>query len=487
MKISTSFLKDKNLLVAGLGKTGVSVINKTLGLSRSITGIDSNPGLDLKNLGLREDLPPEGDLKILLDSKITEGKKILDNIDLVIASPGIPADRTIFKHAEKLEIPIWSELELAWRLMDAEQQKNTIAVTGTNGKTTVVNLIGEILGDAGMENIVCGNVGLPLIDSIILDGSGEDPPGTIYRVIEVSSFQLEKMYSFKPHIGILLNITSDHMDRHRSFDVYGDLKLKLFSNQEEDGWAIVNFDDEYISGKISKIRRASKNLPVLASFSAGGDKKADIWYMDDHIYYNIGGKKGNIGTSGIQLIGMHNISNIMAAIAPAIIYGVGAQGLEDSVKRFKPLDHRLEYLGIIKEIRCFNDSKSTNPDATMVAVAGFKKEITLIMGGRDKDMDFNKLLASLDRKINNLILIGEAAPKIFALVKKADFTYKAYMSHSLKDAVSKGFSITDPGGVLMLSPACASMDMFRDYIERGNKFKELVQTFNTRDHGKTED
>ena len=188
----------------------------------------------------------------------------------------------------------------------------------------------------------------------------------------------------------------------------------------------------------------------------------------------------------MNLAGMHNISNIMAAIVPAIIHGVDREDLEKSVKRFEPLDHRVEYLGIINKIRCFNDSKSTNPDATIVAMADFKKEVTLIMGGRDKDMDFNKLLASLDKKVNNLILIGEAAPKIFGLVKKAGFTYKAYMSDSLKDAVSKGFSITGPGEVLMLSPACASMDMFKDYIERGNKFKELVKTFNTHGHGESE-
>lgn len=486
MKNSASFLRGKNLLVIGLGKTGISVINKTLGLSGSITGIDSNPGLNLKSLDLVEDYHPDSKLKIVLDKKATENKKVLENIDLVIASPGVPGDKPIFKFAKNLGVPVWSELELAWRLMNSEQQKNTVAVTGTNGKTTVVKLIGKILSDAGIENIVCGNVGLPLIESIILNVPKKDPSSSIFRIIEVSSFQLEKIYSFKPHIAILLNITSDHLDRHGSLDAYGELKLKLFSNQDKDGWAVVNIDDEYIVKRIKKIHKGSKDSPELITFSTRQDKKADIYYRDGHIYYKVGDKKGSISTGGINLIGMHNISNIMAAIVPAVIYGLSRQDLESSVKRFKPLDHRLEYLGKINKIRCFNDSKSTNPDATIVAIADFKKEVTLIMGGRDKDMDFNILLTRLDEKVKNLILIGEAAPKIFGLVKKAGFSYKAYISDSLKDAVSKGFSITGPGEVLMLSPACASMDMFKDYIERGNKFKELVKTFKTHDHGESE-
>ncbi len=474
MENSFDLIKDKRLLVIGLGKTGLSVIRKLIDFTSSITGIDSNPYLDLERVFNSNMSTEYRNLKIILGEDIFKERKIIKEIDMVMVSPGIPGDIPLIKFAEESKIPILSELELAWRLLNKEEQSNTVAVTGTNGKTTVVTLIGKIFKDSKKQCIVCGNVGLPLIDTVNeIDKSGNLEKNLI-RVIEVSSFQLERIYSFRPHISVILNITSDHIDRHKSFINYGNLKIKLLSNQDKGNWSVINTDDRYINERIMYISKVQKSLPEFIRFSLEPDSGADLFYKDNHIYYSIRKDSGKINLENIYLKGKHNISNIMASIAPAVLMNINEKSIEKSIKDFKPLDHRVEYLGCIKKIRCFNDSKSTNPDATIVAINDFGKEITLIMGGKDKDMDFSGLAAVLDKKVKNLILIGEAASSIYNCVMKRKHNYKIYRHETLEAAIKKGFEVTRPGEVLMLSPACASIDMFRDYKQRGNKFKSLV-------------
>ena len=467
-------IKDKRLLVIGLGKTGLSVIKKLIDFTSSITGIDSNPYLDLKGAFNGKMDTEYKNLKIILGEDVFKERKIISEADMVVVSPGIPGDIPLIKFAEESKIPVLSELELAWRLLSREEQSNTIAVTGTNGKTTVVTLIGKIFKDFKKQCIVCGNIGLPLIDTVDKEGSSGSLGEDLIRVIEVSSFQLERVYSFKPYISVILNITSDHIDRHKSFENYGNLKIKLLSNQDKGDWSVINMDDRYIDERIRSISRVRKSLPGFIRFSLGPDSRADIIYEDNHIYYHIRKDSGKINLENISLMGKHNISNIMASIAPSVLMNINEKSIEKSIEDFKPLDHRVEYLGYIKKIRCFNDSKSTNPDATIVAVNDFGKEITLIMGGKDKDMDFSGLAAVLDGKVKNLILIGEAAQSIYDCVMKSKHDYKIYKCETLEAAVKKGFEVARPGEVLMLSPACASMDMFKDYKQRGNKFKSLI-------------
>jgi UDP-N-acetylmuramoylalanine--D-glutamate ligase len=467
-------VKNKNLLVIGLGKTGISVIKKLLDISAAITGIDSNPALNMEDAFDGYRYSEHDNLKIILGKNISGEKEILRKMDLVIISPGVPESIPIIRLASKYKIPIWSELELAWRLSGDEEQSRTIAVTGTNGKTTVVNLIGKIIEDSGKNCIVCGNVGLPLIDTI---DTGDEYTGNqkdLIRVIEVSSFQLERVYDFKPHISVILNITSDHIDRHETFENYADLKLKLLANQNKNDWSIVNADDRNINEKIRTFSKSRDQLPGIIKFGLQTKEGMDLFYQNNRIYYRIGKRNGEIDIENILLKGKHNISNIMASIAAAVLMGIDNKSIEKMINSFKPLDHRLEYLGYIKGLRCFNDSKSTNPDATIVAVSDFGKEITLIMGGKDKDMDFSELIPVLNKKVKNLILIGETSSSIYKEVMKSTFDYEVYRCDTLETAVKKGFEVAGPGEVLMLSPACASMDMFKDYKDRGNRFRNLV-------------
>ncbi len=475
MERKFNLVKDKNLLVVGLGKTGISVIGKILNFCSSIIGIDSDADLKLEGAFNKYQGTIGSNLKIILGKDILEEKEVIEKIDLVIISPGIPDNMPIIKLALKNKIPVWSELELSWRLLSNKEQARTIAVTGTNGKTTVVSLIGKILSDSGNNCIVCGNIGLPLIETIDTENKHSSKSReNLIRVIEVSSFQLERIYHFKPHISVILNITSDHIDRHKSFKNYGDVKLKLLANQNEDDWSIINIDDRNINKKIKAISRRQNVLPEFIKFGLEAKGDTNIFFKDNYIYYRIKRSKGKINIENVPLKGKHNISNIMASIAPLLLMNINEKNIEKSIKNFKPLDHRQEYLGYINNIRCFNDSKSTNPDATMVAISDFGKEITLIMGGKDKDMDFSELISALNRKVKNLILIGETAPRIYDQVIGGCCDYKIYKCSTLEAAVKKGFEVAGPGEVLMLSPACASMDMFKDYKERGNRFKSLA-------------
>lgn len=475
----TDFIKNCNLLVIGLGKTGISVIKKMHGFCTSITAVDSNPELELEVAFGDNCYKSYDNLKVIIGKEHLHSREILEEINLVITSPGVPGDMPFFRYAAEKGIPVWSELELAWRLLDAEEQKRTVAVTGTNGKTTVVKLIGEILGSSERNCVVCGNVGLPLIDTVNIAGEDKIAAGNtadkkLIRVIEVSSFQMERVDRFKPYISVILNVTSDHMDRHRTIDDYGRLKLKLFENQDSSDHAVFNADDPYIKNRVVIMLQKRDQLPVFLRYGIKTKEGLDIFYKEGQIFYNIDKEKGKINVRGSLLRGEHNIYNIMASAASSLLLGVDKKNIEGTIKNFKPLGHRLEYLGLVKKVRCFNDSKSTNPDATAAALGDFEKEVTLIMGGRDKDMDFSKLINILNKKVKNLILIGESSEKIYKLIEEHDFNYKVFRCRTLGEAVNRGFKVVKPGEVLLLSPACASMDMFKDYRERGDKFRSLV-------------
>jgi len=477
MKDIDIIFNQKKIMVMGLGVTGIPVARKLKDLGNHIIAFDNNTGLDRDIIYSDIEKNGRGSLEIVLSGQEAADISILKEVGLIIASPGIAAENSMLEAAKKRKIIIWDELELSWRLLNDRQRSNTIAVTGTNGKTTVVNLIGAILAGGAMNVLVCGNVGSPLINTISINEKLKrtDDDDDI-RIIEISSFQLERTYTFRPHTAILLNITSDHMDRHRNIEDYADMKLRLFSNQRRGDFAIVNIDDNLTAEKIFNMEN-SVNGPSLIKYSIKKKEEAHIWYRDGEIYYNFFSHKGTINIKCALLQGMHNISNAMAASAASLIYGVEPEKIGKSIRDFKPLSHRMEYLGEIAGIRCINDSKSTNPDSTAAALKDYSKEVTLIMGGKDKDMDFMALTASLKSAVNDLILIGESASRIEELFKGRKDVYNIYICESLKEAVQLGFRVTAPGDVLLLSPACASMDMFRDYKDRGDRFKNIVMSF----------
>lgn len=477
MKDIDIIFNQKKIMVVGLRVTGVPVVKKLKDLGNHIIAFDNNTGFDRDIIYSCIGKNGKGSLEIILADQKNIDFSILKEVILIIASPGIASENSIMRAAMERNIMIWDELELSWQLLNDRQKSNTIAVTGTNGKTTVVNLIGAILADEAMNVRVCGNVGSPLLNTISINEKLKraDDDDNI-RIVEISSFQLERTYTFRPRTSVLLNITSDHMDRHRNIEEYADMKLRLFSNQRRSDFAIVNMDDDLTAKKIINIEN-NADRPSLIKYSIEKKEGSHIWYGDGKIHYNFSSYKGTINIKHTLLKGMHNISNAMAASAVSLIHGVDPERIGRSIRDFKPLGHRMEYLGEIAGIRCINDSKSTNPDSTAAALKDYSKEVTLIMGGKDKGMDFMTLAASLKSAVNNLILIGESASHIEELFKNRKDTYNICRCKSLEEAVRLSFRITEPGDVLLLSPACASMDMFRDYKDRGDRFKNIVMSF----------
>jgi len=449
------FIKGKNLLVIGLGKTGVSVIRQVREIAGSIIAVDDNPGLDTG-------IPQDEKLRIFTGSRARD-KRLLENVHLVIASPGIAGHHPVISWAGKMNIPVWSELELGWSMLDSQERKNTVAVTGTNGKTTAVNLMGKILDGHKMDACVCGNVGDPLINTV--------DKKNLFRVIEVSSFQLERVISFAPHIGILLNISSDHIDRHSSMEEYTRLKFRLFLKQDSSDFCILNADDSIVSAMASGL--AFK--PRVIKYGIKQKKGLDLFLEKNNIICSIGSIRGKIDIGSMRLKGVHNTSNIMACVAAAKLLGVGDRVIEKAVTEFKPLAHRLEYTGTYRGIAFYNDSKSTNPQATIAALGNFKKPLTLVLGGKDKGMELGGLFRVLEEKVSNLILIGQSREKIQDALNSRGHSFKINSCDTLEEAVKKGFDVTPGEGTLLFSPAFASMDMFKDYKDRGNQFKSLVR------------
>jgi UDP-N-acetylmuramoylalanine--D-glutamate ligase len=496
---NTNFFNGRKVIVVGLGKSGISVIRKLSLIAGEVVAIDNNPLIDVEPHFRYVKGIKDFKLNIILDEKVNENTKILEDAALVVLSPGVSANVGIIAGAEERNIPVYSELEFGWQLLSEAQKKNTVAVTGTNGKTTVVSLIRKVFNDCGLESIVCGNIGNPITDTIgtediSIQGCSSEK---LIRIIEVSSFQLEKIKDFKPFVSIILNITSDHIDRHFSMERYADLKFKIFSNASEGDWGVLNIDDEYVKEGLKKRNNLSdKGLNIL-KYSLCDNPDAQVFLRNSKIFYNINSVPGSIDISGIRLLGPHNISNIMSAIGAAKIYSLKDLEIEASLSRFMPLEHRIEFVAEINGVKVYNDSKATNPDATIKALESFGRQVTLILGGKDKDMDFTVLLPALDGKVLNLILIGETRQKILNILaagqqnmRKVEKTagektagkksaeeklkYKVIVCDSLQEAVDKGLEMTESGNILLLSPACASFDMFSDYKDRGKKFKKSV-------------
>jgi UDP-N-acetylmuramoylalanine--D-glutamate ligase len=501
---NTNFFKGKKVVVAGLGKSGISAIRKLSLIAGEVIAVDNNTLIDvepsLRFVKERKDFK----LDLILDEKVNEDTGILDDAVLVILSPGVSANVGIIAGAEERNIPVWSELEFGWQLLSETQKKNTVAVTGTNGKTTVVSLMQKVFNDCGLESIVCGNIGNPLTETIDEgDIFGQnDSAEKLIRVIEVSSFQLEKIKDFKPFVSIILNITSDHIDRHFSMEKYADLKFRIFFNASAEDWSILNIDDEYIKEGLNKRNDLRDSGPNILKYSLCDNPDAQVFLRNSKIFYEINSSSGAIDISGVRLLGPHNISNIMSVIGAAKIYGLKDREIETSLNRFTPLEHRIEFVAEINGVRVYNDSKATNPDATIKALESFGRQVTLILGGKDKDMDFTILLPVLEAKVLNLILIGETKQKILNILNSVcqnvqniekitdgniaeekitkektageKLKYKVIVCGSLQEAVDKGLEITERGNIFLLSPACASFDMFADYKDRGKKFKKSV-------------
>jgi UDP-N-acetylmuramoylalanine--D-glutamate ligase len=381
--------------------------------------------------------------------------------DYLILSPGVPASLEILEKAAQAGIPIFSEVELAYWVC----RGRILAVTGSNGKTTTTSLLGEICRASGRSTMVGGNIGTPfseIVRKVPLDG---------LAVVEISSFQLERIEQFAPYVGILLNLTPDHLDRYDSFESYSSAKFRMFENQTAEHFAVINADDPVIQGKnyqhkarqlfFSVRESGTSGQPAEGVLQRGGtllgrleDREMDIMPVED-----------------IKIIGIHNHANAAAASAAALACGIEPDIIASVLRRFEGVEHRLEEVAVIGGVRFINDSKGTNVDAVIVALNSMAGKVNLIAGGRDKGGDFTRLLMAAKGKVEHLVLIGEAREKIFDQLGRH---LPVVMADSMADAVRKAFDLSHPGETVLLSPGCASFDMYRNFEERGRDFKDVV-------------
>ena len=445
-------LKDKKITVVGLGeKTGISLIRY---LSKG------GAKVFVSETKKREELLPTWNQVSGIDAEFEFGGHSVERVkgsNLAVICPGVPIDSPFVEAISKLGIEVMSELEFAWRNLPSGK---VIAITGTNGKSTTVTMLGEILKSWGKPTFVGGNLGDPLVSSYLSEEKFE------YYVIEVSTFQLEGVKNFRPDVGVLLNLSLNHLDRHKTMEKYVSLKVKMFEKQNETDFAVLNWDDIYMRSVKGQI--GSKKI-----FFSLKNKEADLFYENGRI----AGK--TLGSSGIPLDdfplkGEHNISNLMAAIGAATVLGCPASAIKNAFKKIKALPHRIELVGECNGAFYYDDSKSTTVDSTIKAIKSFSEEIILISGGRDKGSDFKEMRGSVKERVKAIVLYGEAGPKMESQLTGIVPIYRLI---DFGGAVKKAKEVALKGEVVLLSPACASFDQFTSYKERGDRFKKIVRDF----------
>ncbi|MBU0629884.1 MAG: UDP-N-acetylmuramoyl-L-alanine--D-glutamate ligase [Candidatus Margulisbacteria bacterium] len=427
-------MNGKKVIVVGLGKSGFSAAIKLAGLGAVVTATDQK-GESLFSKELLGLLTGKG-IKLALGGNPPE---LAAGADLVVVSPGIHLDIPILASARQKNIPIISEVELAFRFLT----KPVIAITGTNGKTTTTTLIGEMLKAGGKRLAVAGNIGLPLIE---VDDSSLD-----YVVAEISSYQLEAIVDFKPFISVILNIQPDHLERHHTLAEYIAQKQRIFANQTGDDYLVYNADDPQV------VKMAQEAKAQLVPFAK--EEAARII---------------SLVPEEIRIPGRHNLENALAAASVAALCGIKKEKVAKVLKTFPGVEHRIEFVQKKKGIGFYNDSKGTNPDSTIVAIETFKgKGLVLILGGRDKGVDLDEMVKRIKDNVKAVVLIGEAADRFETALRKAGYDQIFRAGFSMGDAVREAYRLAEKGDIVLLSPACASFDMFSNYEERGRIFKEL--------------
>ncbi|MDI6716852.1 MAG: UDP-N-acetylmuramoyl-L-alanine--D-glutamate ligase [Actinomycetota bacterium] len=445
----------KHVLVLGLGLSGKAASLKLKSLGAEVIASDTSKSNEM--LDVAQGLKASG-VDVRLGS---QGKELLDGVDLVVVSPGVPSRSLIINEARSLEIPVWSEIELAYQLTG----KQIIAITGTNGKTTTTTLIGKIFEAAGKKAAAVGNIGTPLVSSI-------DRENIDTLIAEVSSFQLDTIVDFKPAVSVLLNITEDHLDWHPDFSDYVRAKSRLFMNQTEDDFAILNLDDKVVRSLVSGIR-----AKVIGT--SKGELEEGIFIKEGQVVARLEAKLGQqeieiFNINEMKLRGSHNLDNVMAAVAVSLVSGIDAEVIRKVVTRFPGLSHRIEFVASIDGVMYYDDSKATNVDATVKALTAFTEPVILLVGGRNKGNSFKPLAEAIDKedkKVKAVVGFGEAGRDILGALPQD--VYKEY-TERVDDAVLAASRLAEAGQVVLFSPACASFDAFKSYAHRGEIFKKAV-------------
>ncbi|HUA14540.1 MAG TPA: UDP-N-acetylmuramoyl-L-alanine--D-glutamate ligase [Verrucomicrobiae bacterium] len=448
-------LNGKRVLVVGLGKSGVASALFLKAHGARVTVSDTKSGDELRN-----------EIPLLLDHGITvetggHGERTFRGQDLIVVSPGVPVDAPALVQARSLGEAIIGEIELAAQFLPGP----IVAITGSNGKTTTTTLAGEIMTAGGFSTLVGGNIGTPAISL-----AERTKPETVI-VLEVSSFQLETIQTFRPKVAVVLNVTPDHLDRHRTFEVYVNAKARIFENQQASDFAVLNGDDPTCVGLAARTRAQ------VFWFSRQKEVQRGACVLDGKIVFRDGdGQREILQVSEIPLKGAHNLENVLAAVCAGALMGCAPEKIRQAVHDFKAVEHRLEFVATIRGVDYYNDSKATNVDATIKALESFPANIHLILGGKDKGSDYTVLNDLLRKRVKRVYTIGAAAAKIESqIVSSKDGGPEVVHAETLENAIRKASAVAEPGDVILLAPACASFDQFKSYEHRGKVFKEVVK------------
>lgn len=446
-------LQGKKVLVAGCGKSGIGAAQLLYQTGALPVLFDENTQLDIAALRERSRL---GDMVEVVLGTVSEA--LLAELSLVVLSPGVPADTAFADAFRAARIPVWGEVELAWHF----GRGSVIAITGTNGKTTTTTLVGEIMKEYYDSVFVVGNIGTPYTQEAL---SMEDDSVT---VAEISSFQLETTQDFHPAVSAILNITPDHLNRHHTMENYVAMKESVTKNQTKDDFCVLNYEDGYT-------RAFGERCPAQVVWFSSRRKLEKGYYLDgEMICRNMGnGQEELMNVNDMNLIGVHNYENVMAAIAVSAAFGVPTAHIIPVVKAFKAVEHRIEYVATKKGVIYYNDSKGTNPDAAIQAIRAMRWPTVLIGGGYDKGSAYDEWIDAFEGKVKLLVLIGQTREKIAECARKHGIN-DIVLADSFEEAMDICAQSAQPGDAVLLSPACASWGMFPNYEVRGQMFKEYV-------------
>lgn len=445
-------LKGKKVLLVGLAKTGISTIKCLAKYGADITVNDIKTEDQLEEI-IAEIKDIDGIKYILGDHP-----EDIADIDMVVVSPGVPLDLPFIKKVIEENKELIGEVELAYELAN---KPYFVGITGTNGKTTTTSLTGEIFEKAGKETYVVGNIGNPVIDAVQAANEGAS------FVTELSSFQLESIKDFKPSVSAVLNITEDHMNRHHTMENYIDAKARVFMNQDKNDFCVLNYDDELTRALADKCNANVVFFSRLEKLEKG------IYVENGDIIIDIDEKINLMKVNDLSLPGGHNLENCMAAAAMAYVSGIDIEVIREVLKTFKAVEHRLEFVKEVEGVKYVNDSKGTNPDSTIKAVQAYENPIILIAGGYDKGSTYDELLEIAKKNVKTLVLLGQTADKIEEAARRIGFT-DIHRVEDMKEAVKTCHDIAKEGDIVLLSPACASWGMYKNFEVRGKDFKDNV-------------
>ena len=449
-------LKDQRVLVVGLARTGVATALFCASRGAVVSATDIRSADQLGDASTQ--LPAAG-VRLALGEP---SEAILEGQTLVVPSPGVSADAWLLQQARAKGIPVLSEIELASRFL----RGRLIGITGSNGKTTTTSLTEHILRSAGFSTVLAGNIGTPLVAQVA--GTTE----VTVTVAELSSFQLELVESFRPDIAVFLNLTPDHLDRHKTLSAYGAAKARIFENQTPEDFAVLNSDDA-----ASARYRPSRPQVYWFSRKTSVDQGASIEGGQIVFREQHGKREGILAAGEIPLVGAHNLENVLAAAVATRLAGAEPVAIADGIRSFRGVEHRIELVAEIEGVRYYNDSKATNVDATRKALESFPGRIVVILGGKDKNSDYTELRDALGQKAILALLIGAAADKIEQQIRGSVAVERA---GTLEVAVEEAFRAAHAGDIVLLAPACASFDQFENYEHRGRVFKDLVRRLQER-------